>query len=507
MIKQNITIVCVSLFCAFCFLNCFSPDPKRETELLVKAFCGQCHLPPDPSALDKQTWRIKLLPRMGWYLGHMSDGFNAENNTSLQDFNFLLENKYLPQGAQLNEEQWQAIRNYFVTHAPHNLPPIHEKPAGILQTFQEVLLSLENMDRSLINLTKMTTDHTLIVGDYYGNLNEYDSDLDEMNHLNAGTPIVWFDQFQETNYILSIGQLNPNERPLGWLGIRSKEEMDLLIGGLIRPVHFNLIQEPNMKKPHFLISEFGYFKGRLTFYRWTDYQMYIPQILSDLPGAMQTEWVDFNKNGLVDILGLFGQAQEGIYLFLNQGDWKFDQQVLFRFPPEFGASYFELVDFNGDGHKDILLANGDNADYTMILKPYHGVHIYLNDGKNEFEKVYFKPIYGATKALARDFDQDGDLDMAVIAFFPDFENAPEKGFVFMENVSLNNQFRFESFLVESASLGRWLTMDAGDIDQDGDEDIILGSFINSPSPVPGELMQSWIEKGVDVMVLKNKLIE
>jgi hypothetical protein len=77
--------------------------------------------------------------------------------------------------------------------------------------------------------------------------------------------------------------------------------------------------------------------------------------------------------------------------------------------------------------------NGDNGDYPAVLKPHHGVRIYLNDGKNAFEEHYFFPLNGAFKALAEDFDLDGDLDIAVISMFPDFEGRPEEGFVYLEN--------------------------------------------------------------------------
>ncbi|WP_431214812.1 FG-GAP-like repeat-containing protein [Puia sp. P3] len=90
---------------------------------------------------------------------------------------------------------------------------------------------------------------------------------------------------------------------------------------------------------------------------------------------------------------------------------------MLRWPPSYGSSYFELADFNGDGFADIVYTCGDNADFSPVLKPYHGVYIYLNDGHNSFRPWYFFPINGCYKAVARDFDGDGDLDLAAIAFF------------------------------------------------------------------------------------------
>jgi hypothetical protein len=160
-------------------------------------------------------------------------------------------------------------------------------------------------------------------------------------------------------------------------------------------------------------------------------------------------------------------------LFTNKGKGVFDAQSILRFPPSYGSSYFEMNDFNKDGYADIIYTCGDNADYSPVLKPYHGIYIYLNDGKNNFTQKYFYPINGCYKAIANDFDNDGDLDIATISFFADYKNHPEEGFVYLEN---NGDFNFSPFTLEAAKYGRWLTMDAGDFDGDGKTDIALGNF-------------------------------
>ena len=121
---------------------------------------------------------------------------------------------------------------------------------------------------------------------------------------------------------------------------------------------------------------------------------------------------------------------------------------------------------------------GDNADYSVVLKPYHGVYIFLNDGKNGFEQQYFFPINGCYKAVARDFDGDGDLDLATISFFADYATQPEEGFVYLEN---KGDLQFTPYTVPEAASGRWLTMDAGDVDGDGRIDLVLGNFSMGPT--------------------------
>jgi hypothetical protein len=53
--------------------------------------------------------------------------------------------------------------------------------------------------------------------------------------------------------------------------------------------------------------------------------------------------------------------------------------------------------------------------------------------------------------------------------------------------------------------GRWLTMDVADVDQDGDLDILLGSFFLSVTPTPDSVKARWLRDQQGVILLKNKL--
>ncbi len=196
-------------------------------------------------------------------------------------------------------------------------------------------------------------------------------------------------------------------------------------------------------------------------------------ILRDFSGAIKFYIEDYNHDGLPDIWVLFAQGEEGIFIFTNKGNGNFSQEEVLRFPPSYGSSYFELADFNKDGYPDIIYTCGDNGDNSPVLKPYHGIYIFMNDKTNHFTQKFFFPIHGCYKAIARDYDGDGDLDIATISFFTDYIKQPEESFVYLKNTG---NLEFQPYSFSGADMGRWLTMDAGDIDGDGKIDLILGNF-------------------------------
>jgi hypothetical protein len=122
---------------------------------------------------------------------------------------------------------------------------------------------------------------------------------------------------------------------------------------------------------------------------------------------------------------------------------------------------------------DILYVNGDNFDYSQILKPYHGIRIYENDGSDNFQEKYFFPIYGAGRASISDFDLDGDDDIVVAANFGDMENNPERGIIYLENQGM---YIYQPYSFAMAALNEWNTMGTMDIDDDGDMDVLVGSM-------------------------------
>ena len=57
---------------------------------------------------------------------------------------------------------------------------------------------------------------------------------------------------------------------------------------------------------------------------------------------------------------------------------------------------------------------------------------------------------------------------------------------------------------QQSMTGRWVTLDAGDVDGDGDDDIVLGSMTEMPGSFPPpQLKEYWDKRGPSIVILRN----
>ena len=377
----------------------------------------------------------------------------------------------------LSEKEWNTIVDYYLALAPENLqnPPTMHIISESNTPFLPHFIEIDEKEIPQVTLLHYdTTQNELYIGDndilYALNTR---GEFTGMWSLPA--PATGFRVFPNgQKAVLTIGSITPSELQQGALLVSPGgigEPFYPVLENLPRPVHFSVAHLDNDGQEDVIVSGFGHHRGALTWYS----DMKEPNILKDFPGARITFIRDMNQDGLPDIVALMAQALECIDIYYNQGNGQYIRETVLEFSPVHGVSYLELADFNDDGYYDLLITNGDNWDYSTIDKPYHGIRIYMNDGSNQFEETMFYPMNGSSKAIARDFDQDGDLDIAAIAFYDNAEN-PENGFIYLENTG---NWMFKGHFLPEAASGKWLVMEVGDFDQDGYDDLFLGSYFHN----------------------------
>jgi hypothetical protein len=133
------------------------------------------------------------------------------------------------------------------------------------------------------------------------------------------------------------------------------------------------------------------------------------------------------------------------------------------------------------------------------------MRIHINQGNQTFKEEFFYPMPGATRIIARDFDQDGDTDIALLSTFPDYQ-AQESPFIYLENKN-SKDYVFEPYTFDALGTARWFLMEAGDMDGDGDTDLVLSAFSLSFNKAPQDLVKRWEDNDTDILFLMNNLIK
>lgn len=504
MILRSTLILSIALFNMACS---FSDEQRAKS--LYESQCASCHILPAIEDLPKEIWENNVLPDMAARMGIRNEANNPLRGLSFDEQNAIIRTGVYPNAPLLTLKDWTLLKKYIVSLAPDSLkaPTNVAIPKELFQ-FTPRPVTLDDDQGALITFLKFDKgDSTLLTADMSGNLIRYDVLKQEAKTLmHAGGPITAYTEKDSAAYITNVGFLDPSEIARGFIQKVNKEAIEDIPIVLHRPVHTVVSDLDVDGQKDLIVSEFGDITGSLSLIYKKKDSAYQKRTLLNLPGVIRVLVRDMDKDGKKDIIALHSQGNEGITILYQREGSGFEANSIIRFSPVYGSSWFDLIDYDGDGDDDIITVNGDNADKSYVSKPYHGMRIFINDGENRFEENYFFPLYGATRIVARDFDKDGDIDFGLLSAFPDYTAKQEKSFVYLENEN-SKKFQFKSYTFKNSNLGRWFLMDAGDVDKDGDEDIILSSFTYVLTPVPDRVSELWKKSDADLMILENRIID
>jgi hypothetical protein len=487
------TLLGIALFSVFSYELPSCSTKVAEGKELAKTYCASCHLLPDPALLPKNVWQYSTLPYMGIMMGVDKEIGMLEK--PLSDYTILG-----PGSQMIPDEDWEKIKAYYLEEAPKTLEMPAYAPLAIQNLFAIEPIVATLPGTTLPNMTAVRIDsrrQQITAGDQSNRVIwKWDTSgklLETKKNQDALTDITLLGSETLYTFIGTTTQANPDVN--GFVSQSSTGKK--LLQGLNRPISLVSANLDGEGDDELITSEFGFKEGGMTVWK-LEKGVYKKQVLNPQTGATKSIIRDFTGDGKLDILALFAQGDERILLYVNEGGLKFKEKALLRFPSIYGSSSFDVTDIDGDKDLDIVYSAGDNADFTTVLKPYHGVYIFENTGGMKFKQKAFFSQNGATKVMPGDFDGDGDADLISIALFPDVAKRPGEGAMYFEN----KKGTFVPMTLPIQHLGRWSVMDIADVDGDGDLDVALGSHAVAKFPEGGFDPQWKQAKGL--LILRNK---
>lgn len=500
-----------------CLTRCnVSPGPGKKGnnvdslllargEVLFAQHCQTCHLLPVPAHLPKEIWHSSVLPLMAIRMGLNTSEY--QRTISAEERAIEEKNNLISKTPLLSLEDYELIQKYIEFNAPDTLAYATERlyRNQPITQFIRRNIPVDASNPSTITALKFNVATNILwIGNLYNQVIQWQWGKGVIATDNTASPVVDF-TFYNNTYFTEIGSLLPSELSSGSFSLKSANLQETVLQNLHRPVCTLMDDFDKDNIAEIIVGNFGKNLGSLSLYKKNKKDnTYDEYPLLTMPGATKCYLKDMDNDGRKDVVALFAQADESVYIFFQKDSMHFEPKKVLRFPPDYGTTDMVLVDYNKDGLTDIITANGDNADYSIVLKKYHGIRIHINAGNNTFKESFFYPVYGATKVLAEDFDKDGDIDLAINAFYPDFGELLRESFVYLQNDN-SKQYSFTSFTQKNGVPVKSLALEKADIDGDGDMDIILGNFSESPIEVPEYVKQKWKEAQYGLIIFENQL--
>lgn len=479
-----------------------SGDPRSHPGYsLARAHCTRCHLPPTPDQLPRDSW-VFVLTWMANYLGYPN---------FYGPFEPIVDSAVTPPGPLLSPEEFRAIADYYLVHATDEsdwTTPAETHP--VVSQFTAETPDFDLPPEGLITLVHYDEgQRRFYLGDGRAKrlrIHEADGELVRAIELESepagievkpdGFRIGLLGDFMADFQRGTVVEFDTRESPY--------ESRTLVrdFHRLTQALSADLNQDG---ADDLLLVGFGQgSKGKVAV-RWggPDGVTTNETVLLDRAGGLNAVVHDFAGNGRPDVLLLTSQGEQELLLFVNEGDGAFRRELILKRFAGFGFNHLTIADFNADGRMDLVLVNGNNMEIKNApVKPYHGVRVLENEGGLRFTEKAFLPLPGALKTVARDFDGDGDVDLAAIAFYPDWSHETPQTFAYFEN---RGGHQFVRSVLPSGDWGHWISLDAADVDGDGHEDLLLGGgyISNGVHTAHRDRYQAMIRNKPSVVVLRN----
>ncbi|WP_405383065.1 VCBS repeat-containing protein [Maribacter sp. LLG6340-A2] len=207
------------------------------------------------------------------------------------------------------------------------------------------------------------------------------------------------------------------------------------------------------------------------------YERLAPYQMSRLGGKMAVG--DINGDGNDDVYFGGASGQSGA-LFLGKDNASYVKDSLIQpwsqlKPSEREEVYPYFFDVDNDGDLDLYSVSGGNEH--MVGNPYYQDQLYINDGNGQFSNASSalpNTSFSGGVVKAADYDGDGDLDLFLGGRL-DAQNYPfTPESIILQNNTVNNVIKFKKVVLDEIHrIGMVTDAEWVDLDKDGWLDLVL----------------------------------
>ena len=293
-----------------------------------------------------------------------------------------------------------------------------------------------------------------------------------------------------------LGNIMPSDELVGqvilFLKVEDRYERHVLLKDVRRVADVQCGDFDDDGDTDLAVAVFGYARGGVRLLENLGDLQFRDSSLLDRPGVIHVPVHDYDKDGDPDIGVIVSQDEEEVWALENDGQGNFSRRILYETDNyDVGGGGLIKVDLDQDGYMDFLMSQGDNLEFGHGWPmPYHGCVWLRNRGDWTFEAEMIGKLGGTYAAAPSDLDNDGDLDVVLISMSNDYANPQNPSVIWVEN----DKGRFEKQHLIARQPVELITVDCGDINGDGVDDIVAGQFRIPLSVVPDHPIRIWFKE-------------
>lgn len=366
-----------------------------------------------------------------------------------------------------------------------------QQPPPVICNVQIVDLNQDGRNEVLITDAQA---HALLLGQFK-NGQWQETVIAEQLQAPARVEVCDFDQDGDLDILIAeLGDVFPNDQLIGSVILLRNDQgsytRETLIDGLGRVADVRCGDFNKDGRNDLAVAVFGHGHGQVLQFIQQPSGHFERRTVLEGPGSIHVPVADFNNDGHLDMACVLSQEEEEVWVCLNDGSGNLRPHCIFKsMNPDFGSSGLVAVDIDQDGDMDLLLPHGDNLEeFFHYPQAYHGCVLLVNNGDGSFNAQRISDLPGCYAAAVGDMNANGNLDVILLSMVNDWRRPDSASVLMLEH---DGELGFVPRQIASQPIGL-ITCDIGDINHDGVNDIITGSFRIQPPFDRASRLHAWL---------------